>query len=454
MKTLPAQFVEMLSSLPGHDDVALAMADSESPVALRFNPAKLDISVCVGTLRKVPWEPAGVYLTHRPAFTFMPGLYDGHFYVQDPSAMITGEVIRRISALEKRPLTLLDACAAPGGKATSALAALPPGSFVLANEFDADRMHALADNLQRWGVDSYAVSRMDARQLSDTGPVFDIVNADVPCSGEGMMRKNDIAVSQWSPALVDRCAALQREIVASVWHTLKPGGWLVYSTCTFNTAENEENTAWIRDTLGAEPVDLALADFPGVTASLRDNLPAARFLPGKVDGEGQFVAVFRKPGEPDEFRVPRGIKPTVLPPWLNDGYDGFATRSGDVFAVARQHLPLLSHLMSRINIVTPGLHVAATKGRDLIPAHALATSTALRGDAFPTVKVPYADAMAYLRGEALRLPSDTPRGIVLVSHDTCRLGWANNLGTRANNLLPKGVRIRSALHPATPPTFT
>ncbi len=451
----PKAFLEMLDAMPGYEGVAEAMATTESPVAIRLNPFK-PLSVTVGE-RAVAWEPLGRYLTERPKFTFHPGLYDGRFYVQDPSSMILGEAVRRIVERgDGTPVSYLDSCAAPGGKTTAALASLPLGSFVLANEFEADRVTALIENLQRWGVGNYAVSRGDACRLEAVGEVFDIVAADVPCSGEGMMRKNDTAVSQWSETLVQQCAELQRRIVASVWATLRPGGWFIYSTCTFNTVENEDNARWIRDELGALPVDIGLTDFPGVLPGFDAEIPAARFAPGRVDGEGQFIAVFRKPEDASSSESPRLTmpkKPVVLPPWANGDYVGVADKRGDVFAVARQWAPLVNHLMAKANIIVPGLDVATPKGRDLMPAHALATSVDLREDAFPSAEVDYPTAIAYLRGEAIRLSDDTPRGYALITHDGNRLGWAKNIGTRANNLLPASRRIRSPHAPATAPTL-
>ena len=454
MESLPHKFIEMLSGLPGHENVASAIMDSPSPVAVRFNPAKMKEGDIPSDAERVPWEPLGVYLRKRPQFTFHPGLYDGHFYVQDPSAMITGEALRRIIGSDSGSVTYLDACAAPGGKTTAALANLPEGSFILANEYERDRARGLVENLQRWGTGSYAVGVNDARNLDCLGEVFDIVNADVPCSGEGMMRKNETAVTQWSPALIRECAALQREIVAAVWSTLKPGGKLIYSTCTFNRIENEENAEWIRDFLGGVPLDLGLSGLPGVSSGVGTDIPCARFLPGRVKGEGQFIAVFSKAGtgREDAFAHKR-IKTVKLPDWLVGDYEGVEGRNGDLYAVEKEHLEFVWHLMRNVNIVVPGLHTSVIKGREYIPAHAMATSKRLREGAFPTAEVDYPTAISFLRGEAIKLSENTPRGIVLVETEGCRLGWAKNIGSRANNLLPAGTRIRSSHVPEQPTLF-
>lgn len=452
---LPEKFVKMLSGLPGYENTAEALATTEPSVAVRFNPLKTVVNLTGRDV--VPWEPLGLYLDKRPQFTFDTDIYSGFYYVQDPSSMIVGQAVHRIVDRlgTDRPLLYLDACAAPGGKTTSAIANLPEGSFVLANEYDPSRADALVENLERWGYTRYAVSRGDARRLAAVGEVFDIVSTDVPCSGEGMMRKNETAVTQWSDKLIENCAALQRDIVSTLWHTLRPGGYLIYSTCTFNTSENEKNALYLRDTLGAIPVDLGLDKYPGVLPSIAEyGIPGARFVPGRVRGEGLFIAVFQKPGdltETHESRLAQPRKTVALPPWLSGDYIGIPSPTGDIFAVKRDIAPVVNHLCSKAKIIVPGIHVATQKGHDLIPAQALATTTALSADAFPIVEVDYPTAVAYLRGEALRLDSDIPKGFVILAHEGARLGFAKNIGSRLNNLFPPKSRIRSSHAPAEKP---
>ena len=457
MKSPNTEFVKMMASLPGHESAVEAMLTTESPVAVRFNPAKVPQDIIPKGATLVPWEPWGVYLDHRPQFTFMPELYDGIFYVQDPSSMIIGEVIRRLTCKMTQPVNYLDACAAPGGKTISALSTLPEGSFVLANEFEHQRCKALIDNLERWGYSNYAVSRNDARKLDKIGKVFDIVATDVPCSGEGMMRKNETAIRQWSPKLVEDCARLQREIVEVVWRTLRPGGFLIYSTCTFNTVENEGNAQWIKDVLGGEPVDLNLSEFPGVLPGVNTDIPCARFVPGKVDGEGQFVAVFRKPGNCDETafktKTNKTFEPTDFPGWLKGNFVGLSDDNGIIYAIERTHEDFVNHLISKTTIILPGIHVCSPKGLKIVPAQALANSVAVDKEDVDEVEVDYRTALEYLRGEVLRLPSEMERGHILVTYKGCHLGWVNNIGTRANNLFPDSKRIRSSHLPDTPPNL-
>lgn len=451
--TLPDKFDRMIADLGCLDGLLETLATTEPSTSIRLNPAKSAGYTADGDI--VPWEPRGRYLNDRPAFTFDPAMYSGRYYVQDASSMIIGEITRRLTA-GRGPLRVLDACAAPGGKTTAILDNLPSGSFVLANEYESGRVDALVDNLERWGAPAYAVANVDARRLGDVGSVFDLVFSDVPCSGEGMMRKNETAVAQWSPRLVESCAELQRDIVAAIWKTLRPGGYLVYSTCTFNTVENEDNAEWICNDLGAEPVNLHLSDYPGVMAGINTEVPCARFIPGRIRGEGLFVAVFRKPenAEVVTSKKVKPVKPSPSSDWISGDYTFRTDRDGTLYAVATLGADIVDTMTAlKLKLASPGIPVATPKGRDTMPAPGLATSTALNTEAFARVDVDWPTAVAYLSGEALRLDSGVPRGYVLVTYQGYPLGFVKNIGNRANNLYPAPRRIRSSHRPITSPSI-
>ena len=381
-------------------------------VSVRVNAAK-GAAVPAGADR-VPWCPEGFYLPERPLFTLDPALHQGLYYVQDASSMVMAQVARRLTA-DGQPVRWLDACAAPGGKTTAALSNLPAGSFVLANEYDGKRARALVENIERWGYRDMAVSQGDTARLGKLTDFFDVVAVDAPCSGEDMMRKEAVAVSQWSPALVRQCAALQKEIIGNVWPSLRPGGVLVYSTCTFNRQEDEENVQWICDTFGAESVDLGLTEYPGVAPGIETDLHCARFMPGRVRGEGLFIAALRKPRDSTHARVK------------------------DVNALLTKHL----------NVVQAGITDYFVKGHDRIPTYALVHAIDLDAAQWPNADVDYPTALAILRGEPVKL-DDAPRGIVLTMYNRHPLAFMKNLGNRANNLVPQGRRILSTTVPAIP----
>lgn len=451
MPPLPAGFTGMLAA-SGSDIFSClpAALDGEAPsVAIRLNPAKSAgfTAPPAPADGRVAWEPSGLYLADRPRFTLDPRLHQGVYYVQDPSSMVIGHIIRAIAPAlpSDRPMLYLDTCAAPGGKTTAALAALPEGAVVVANEFTKSRVGALKENLARWGYPRVAVTSAAVDRIAAAAPeAFDIVAVDAPCSGEGMMRKDGDARAQWSPALIRSCAALQREILTDAWDALRPGGFLIYSTCTFNTSEDEDNLAFIIETLGGLPVEIATDPEWGIDGAVKGPYPALRFIPGRIRGEGLFATVVRKPGS--DYRAPRmgrRVAPQPKGPDVSrlikhpEQYS-FITRTDGVTIDILPPLPRGLESMAQ-----PVVTLGTVKGRDLIPDSSLAWSLALDPGAFPSVEVAEAEALTFLRHEALSLPSDTPRGIILLTHGSLPLGFVKNLGNRANNLHRPSWRILS-----------
>ena len=451
MRRLPDEFIKGLSAYPQLDGLAEALATTSPEVSVRVSGRK-------GLLppegaSAVPWCPLGFYLDRRPSFTFDPQLHQGLYYVQDASSMIQWQIARRLNTAEmagEGALRWLDACAAPGGKTLCAVDALAPGSLVHAHEFDPRRCAALVENVERRGSPDVIVTRGDTEQLSRLTGFYDVVAIDAPCSGEGMMRKEEVAVTQWSPALTERCAALQRQIAANVWPTLRSGGFMVYSTCTFNVREDEENVRWMMEELGAEPVDLGLNGYDGVIGDITGSgLPVARFLPGHVRGEGLFVCVLRKPGEGSTARpaMSKKFKPVALPAWLDGDFTG--TEYGDTLcALPAANAAAMLHIASKVQTRLTGVTVGTRKGKDIVPAQPLALTTALKDDAFPKYEVSLSEALAFLRGEPLHLDNNrnnAGRGFILLTFNRGPLGFVKNIGSRANNLLPDNRRILAPL---------
>jgi 16S rRNA C967 or C1407 C5-methylase (RsmB/RsmF family)/NOL1/NOP2/fmu family ribosome biogenesis protein len=441
-RTLPAEFLAMLAAHEQFNGLADALANTAPDVSVRVNTLKH--CAVSGEADRVPWCETGYYLGERPQFTIDPALHQGLYYVQDASSMILHTIAKRLTA-DGEPVRWLDACAAPGGKTTAVVDALPQGSLVVANEFDFKRAAALLENVERWGAANVVVSRGDTDKFRKLPGFFDIVSVDAPCSGEGMMRKEAVAVQQWSPRLVQQCAELQREILSNVWQALRPGGVLVYSTCTFNRSEDEENVQWIIDELGAEPIDLQLGELPGVMGGVDTDVPCARFLPGRVRGEGLFVAVLRKDGDAAAVRtaLPKGVKPVKAPgDWLQGDYT-YLAEADKLRAVPTAHLAEMLKLQSTLSVVNYGLLAATVKGKDYLPTAALARAVDVNAAAWPSVDVDLDTALSYLRGEAVSV--DALRGIVLLTYASRPLGFVKNLGNRANNLLPDNRRIHMTL---------
>lgn len=470
---------------PLADGLVDCLEQTAPEVAVRINRRKLRAAgvpddwlpeVCRAG-EKVAWWPEGYLLPERPDFTHDPALHQGLYYVQDASSMITAHVVGALSArLGGAPLLMLDACAAPGGKSTAALDALPVGSMLVANEFDFRRASILAENIQKWGCPAVAVSRGDTARFRRLPELFDIVAADVPCSGEGMMRKDAQACAQWSERLVDECAARQWEIVENLWKTLAPGGFFIYSTCTFNTRENERIADRMIADFGAEPVALPLPEGSGIVV---DGKGRMRFLPTRLRGEGLFMAILRKSGEwtpalgrhaassprrekkksrnrGSAAELQPGGRPSpkapdlasLCAPWLRGDYD-FLLRGEALYARPATFSHIYDLLDRHLDLLIPGLEVAALKGRTAVPSQPLALTTALNStdSPFPTAEVGLDLALSYLRRESLPGFPDSPRGPLLLTlrprdlASPLPLGFVNNLGSRANNLYPTPWRI-------------
>lgn len=497
--TLPADFAAYTQQLMGdarYKRFTTALAE-EPPVSIRINGSKCT-AVPPGATA-VPWCDGGYYLTDRPGFTFDPLLHAGHYYVQEASSMF---VTRVLSQYVNRRVMMLDMCAAPGGKSTAALGVLPPGSTLMTNEPMRQRAQILAENIQKWGCPNVIVTNNYPADYVRSGITFDVILCDVPCSGEGMFRKDAGAIGEWSTQNVADCSSLQRNIVADAWQCLRPGGLLIYSTCTFNAHENEENIAWICRELGAGLLPVDIASNWGIQGPLTDDVaadaPVYRFIPGYTQGEGLFCAALRKPTDDDVsdtddnsiyFSYDNTASTDIADSSKDnakkrkkdrknskdkhnerqasgkagtdtDAIKAFTKALPDDYVICRNAdtimamPPLLAQLYDvatrSLRILSAGVTVGTAKGHDIIPHQALAMSTVLRREAFPTAELTYAEAIAYLRKEAVSMPEGTPRGFVLVCFRGTPLGFVKNIGTRANNLYPPEWRIKSTHVPDEP----
>ena len=405
---LPEDFIRHTREIMGDElfNRFLDALDKEPPVSIRLNPLKL---TGIEGGEQVPWCQYGFYLESRPQFTLDPRLHQGAYYVQEASSMFVHHVL---SQWVTSAVTMLDLCAAPGGKTTCAIAALPRGSMIYANEPIHKRAQVLSENIQKWLSDTnekdlatrVVTTNSYPKDYSKSNITFDVILCDVPCSGEGMFRKDPNAIKEWSTAKVRQCQQLQQSIVEDAWRCLRPGGLLIYSTCTLNTIENEQNIQWILDNFNCEVLPVSTSPEWHITGSLLKGFdqPVYRFIPGTSRGEGLFMAAIRKgQGEESKMIDKRSKKSNLLPP-------------------APCSLP------PALTILEPtflnGLHEAA--------------------DA-PRIEIARPQALSYLRREAITLPPDTPRGIVMLTYEGNALGLAKNIGNRANNLYPKEWRIRT-----------
>ena len=402
MMNLLEDFIRETRQLMGEErfNRYLGAFEEEAPVSIRLNLHKGTGTLCAQEssaqsscpLVQVSWCNEGFYLEGRPQFTFDPLFHAGCYYVQEAASMFVCHILRSLFTIHYSLSTVLDLCAAPGGKSTAMRSVLPEECVLVSNEPVPTRAQILLENITKWGAPNCIVTNNYPRDFRKAKAKFDLILCDVPCSGEGMFRKDPATISEWSLQNVEKCWRLQREIVSDAWECLNPGGIMIYSTCTFNTKENEENVRWIMDTYDAEPIAIPTDPSWNITGSLLPGFdaPVYRFIPGITKGEGLFVCALRK-----------GIN--------NHNYSLLINN------------PSLKRL-------TPDLP---------------------QGD-FPQVDLPYSEALKYLRGEALVLPADTPRGFVTVTYKGIALGPVKNIGNRANNLYPKPWRIKTTHLPSEP----
>lgn len=417
--------------------------DADPVVSIRYNTSKYSAD---DNNSVVPWAEDGRYLSTRPVFTADPLFHAGCYYVQEASSMFIEQFIKQYV---DAPVRALDLCAAPGGKTTHLQSLLPKGSLLVSNEPVPQRAQILVENVVKWGSASSVVTRNEPADFSGFVNFFDLIVVDAPCSGEGMFRKDKGAVEQWGLSNVEQCVRRQKRILADIWSSLRPGGVLIYSTCTFNSEENEECVEWIANELDATPLSVDVNKEWGVTGALAGTMPVYRFLPGYTAGEGFFIAALRKDGDmplaqPRQQRyqpVASKIKAAVEG-WLKNPADFNFIQQGDrVVAMPREHTNAILALQQKMKVLHCALPLAEVKNNKLLPMHQLAMSDVLEHGSFNKVELEREKALAYLHREALVF-EQAPVGYILLTYNGVPIGFAKNIGNRANNLYPAEWRIR------------
>lgn len=395
----------------------------------------------------VKWYSNGVYLPKRPRFTLDPLFHAGAYYVQEASSMFLAEVVQQLGF--ERPIRALDLCGAPGGKSTLLATNLPAGSLLVANEVIRSRYQVLQYNLYKWAYPNVVTTPLDSKQYRSLAGFFDLVLVDAPCSGEGLFRRDPAAIEEWSPAHVQHCSLRQQRILADAAELVRPGGFLVYSTCTFNHAENGSNASWLLHRFPFEryPID--------VDASWNIlELPfGLQFLPHRVRGEGLFLSVFHRRGDfpdvatqktiPFKHLLPlnRSHQPLVSS-WIQAGadYHFFTDKASTIFALPESALADVQQLAAHLPRIDLGFPIGQIKGKQLIPHPALAFQPAL-APTIPRLEVDRDTALQLLRKATPALPNAS-RGWQLITYENLGLLWIKGLGNRYNNYYPKEWRIR------------
>jgi 16S rRNA C967 or C1407 C5-methylase (RsmB/RsmF family)/NOL1/NOP2/fmu family ribosome biogenesis protein len=442
----PADFIKRIRAQSYIDAESLLAALKEpSPVSVSINTRKWNRKPAVA--EPVPWCETGYYLESRPSFTLDPLFHAGCYYPREASGMFLEQVFRQLVPVAEN-LRVLDLCGAPGGKSTQISGMIGTGSVLVSNEVIRHRAAILAETLTKWGNPGVMVTQNDPAVFGRLKGYFDIIVIDAPCSGEGMFR-DPVAVGEWTMANAFHCAERQKRIIMDVWPALKENGLLVYSTCTFNPAENEENVSWLVENTGSKSLGMDISGFDDITEIQSNGITGYGFYPGKVKGEGFFVSAIRKTGPaealPMRFQRRKEYLPgrqdtAIAQQWTTFPENQLLKRGEELTGLACDPGEFL-YLFSNLNVVKAGTMISVNKKNDYLPSHEIALSGMLRKEAFPEWDLSYADAVGYLRRDQLPRADLSP-GWILVTYKGVNLGFIKNIGKRINNYFPVEWRIR------------
>ncbi len=366
--------------------------------------------------------------------------------------MLLEQAVKQTVDLTK-PLVVLDLCAAPGGKSTHLASLLTSTSLLVSNEVIRSRASILAENIEKWGTANVLVTHNDPADFLHVPELMDLMVVDAPCSGEGLFRKEPEAVQEWSPRNVELCALRQRRIVADAWAALKPGGVMIYSTCTYNDEENVNNLTWLKDQYHPEFIALALDPAWGVSEISFKECKGYQCYPHWVKGEGFFFAALRKPGT-HTGRLPR-VKSRLHKPkekeidparnWIQNS-EGvtFFLHGQQIRFINDAHVDLTEVVLDRLHVIQAGTAMGEITKNKIIPDHGLALSLFRNPGAFPSLSLTLDEALVFLRKDPMALDS-VQRGFHAITYKDLALGWVNVLPGRINNLYPSARRIRMSV---------
>jgi len=416
-----------------------------SPVSIRLNPAKWTKKPL--NADPVPWCSNGYYLETRPSYTLDPLFHSGCYYPQEASSMFLEQALKQsVTSLEN--IRVLDLCGAPGGKSSHLSEMLGKNSLLVANEVIRSRALILSETITKWGSGNTLVTQNDPAAFGRLSGFFDLILVDAPCSGEGMFRTS-VAVDEWSVENAAHCSERQKRILMDIWPALKENGMLIFSTCTFNPGENEENIKWLTEKHLAESVHLNIAGYNGITEIDYQGIKGYGFYPDKVRGEGLFISVIRKTGKQEAGHFKNQKKQELRPgkndlaianEWTGIPGDRLLKWNDEVFAVPCDMDDYLQ-LFQNLKVVQPGTKLFTIKNNDYLPSHELALSDNLKKAAFSRVELSLSEALSYLKRDTFTL-QNASKGWNIVTYKNINLGFVKNLGNRLNNYFPVEWRIR------------
>ncbi|MBC7902103.1 MAG: RNA methyltransferase, partial [Gemmatimonadaceae bacterium] len=335
-------------------------------------------------------------------------------------------------------------------KSTHIQSLINENSLLVSNEIIKQRVNVLNENLVKWGGANTIVTNNDPAHFARLEGYFDVMMVDAPCSGSGLFRRDENAIEEWSPNNVALCSQRQQRILADAWPSLKEGGILIYSTCSYSRQENEHILDWLAESFSVESLPIDISDFPGIVSvgSPIAKFIGYRFYPDKIEGEGFFIAVLRKTDGTDTGASPPKKKTlritanelSMIQPWLTEGIErSFFKQQDDILALPASFENDLVHLQQALYIRKAGLVIGKTTVKDLVPDHQLAMSSWV-AEKINSIELPYTQAIQYLRKDEVHIEGAVP-GWNLVKFNGHNLGWAKILANRTNNYYPKEWRI-------------
>ena len=438
MEKLPEAFVKKIEEqFPNEFEQFLSALDNIPKTGILINPRKKNQP----NGHSVLWNPFGKILNERPNFTADPNYHAGAYYAQEANSMFIHTLIEYAIGNNK-PITALDLCAAPGGKSLLMNSSLHPESFCLSNEIVPNRLSILRENISKWGAINHLTIGSSPEKILFPS-AFDLILVDAPCSGEGLFRRQPAYRHEWTELLAQSCSIRQKDILKEAYRMLKPGGFLIYSTCTYAQAENEEIVDWLCEEFRLENTAIPIEKAWNIHETKTKNGVGYQMLPHLTPGEGFFCSLFQKgDDEATEIKLksrnshlsrPTKSQATELNNFIRTEIETRVDANGRVFTFPYHHpfFPLFEHNYPNANLgVQLGEFV-----RDIFVPHQSLANTQLFNEQVPQLEVSFDQAQAFLRGEALAAAST--RGHHLVTFQNQPLGWVKSVGNRCNNMYPK-----------------
>ncbi|MFV0553738.1 MAG: methyltransferase RsmF C-terminal domain-like protein [Mangrovibacterium sp.] len=442
---LPLDFITRIEAqFPNEAPKFIDALQNDVRTSIRLNPKKNNPN---DSHEKIEWCEQAFFLNQRPNFAFDPLWHAGAYYVQEASSMFLAQAFKMVQT--ENPQLVLDLCAAPGGKSTHLNSLIKADDLLVSNELIRSRVPILHENLSKWGYPNHIISSNDPKQFGELGALFDVVLIDAPCSGEGLFRRDAKAANEWSVENTKLCTLRQQRIFADSLACLKTGGYLIYSTCTFNPTENEENLKWLAEQYDFESVRIPLDANWGVDEIEHHGMYGYRFLPHRVSGEGFFISLLRKRNHEPEVRFPKKMR-SIFQTTKNYPTDWLTSYDDKIIFQHKEQIKFapkmwekeISYLQQKLNLVKIGNLMASEKKNSFSPEAELAFSTELNAEAFTRLELTLPNALQFLARENFEWNSNS-KDWELICFENIPLGFIKGIGNRYNNYYPKEWRLRT-----------